>query len=157
MGADAEQIKLIFAVVAAGYVLFEYQSSLRETAVKQTMEFQTRYAEDEVSKAHLDLDSMLLNFDTQKLLLAAPSPSETITELVIKNKFEGHVIILADFFGQLATCVQSGVCDLETACAVFKSRVAAHWNNYHNLFQRWGPWGQILMKPTFEFFDKRCK
>jgi len=120
------------------------------------MEFHARYSKDEVLKAHLDLDGLLLDPETQKLLAAAPKPSEKITELIQAKKFERNVLILADFFGQLTTCVQSGVCHLEAACAVFKDRVIAHWHNYYDLFQRWGTWGQNLMKPTFEFFNTKC-
>ena len=158
VGTDAEQIKIVFAIIAAGYILFEYQSSLTDAAIKQTMSFQARYSEGDLLKAHLDLDSMLLNPDNQKILNAAAKPSEEITRLVISNKYDRDVAVLADFFSQLATCVQSGVCQLETACAVFKSRIVALWNNYSDLFvQRWGTWGQNLMKPTFDYFDKSCR
>lgn len=157
IGTNTEQIKIVFTVIAAIYVLVQYQSSLSEAAVKQTMSFQARHSEGDLLKAHLDLDSMLLNPDNQKLLAASKKPSEEIDKLVKTNKYERDVITLADFYGQLATCVQSGVCKAETACAVFKSRIVALWNDYYDLFVKdWGTWGQNLMKPTFDYFSKNC-
>lgn len=158
MGTQAEAIKLVFAVIAAAYILFEYQSNLTDNAIKQTMAFQARYSERDLLKAHLDLDSMLLNPETQKKLTAAAKPSEEIANLVYSNNYERDVLILAHFFGQLATCAQNSICHVETTCAVFKSRVIALWNNYHNLFlERWGRWGENLIKPTFDYFSTTCR
>jgi hypothetical protein len=121
------------------------------------MEFQSRYSKDDLLKAHLELDSMMLNPETQKALTAATKPSQVITGLIKTNKYERDVLILADFFGQLATCVQKDVCNMETACAVFKDRVDAHWHNYYDLFQEWKPLGDRLMEPTANYFDETCK
>src|SRR5947209_1119550 len=156
-GANAEQIKIAFAVVAAMFVLQQYLVSVSDAAIKRTLEFQSRYSTGDVAAAHLDLDLLLLSPANKKMLDQAVDPSSKITEFVQANKLERSVLVMTDFYSQLTTCVQQGICQLETACAVFKSRVYAHRNNFYDLVEIWDKeWGTKLMEPNFVYFRDNC-
>jgi hypothetical protein len=158
LGANKEQLTLVFAVIAGGYVLIEYLRNETDANVKRTMEFQARYAQKEILAARLNLESFWLNPESQKQVDAAPgTPAEKITHVVLSNKLDGHVFLLADFMGQVATCMEKELCDMPTSCAVFRNQVVAIRNTYFDLFKMWEKrWGENLIEAPHRLFTEKC-
>jgi hypothetical protein len=46
---NKEQLTIMFTIIAAGYVLYEYRASQTDAKVKRSMDFQARYSEKEFS------------------------------------------------------------------------------------------------------------
>ena len=165
LGKNAETLKLIFAIIAGGYVLFQYHSNVSDEKIKKTLEFQSRYGKDDVGKARIELKNYwLLDPDRKKRIEedAAKSkvqPGLRIAQAVLKEKeLARSVWILADFFEQVTTCVRGGLCDQDTACASFKSDVIAVRNTYYHLFKLWkAAWGEDLIEKSYDFFYNNCK
>ena len=151
------QLKLIFGLVTVLSILLGYCSNQHEANIKRTLDFQAKYSEGELLKAHLELDALLLDRADKTAIDEAPDPPRKIMELVQAKGYERDVLILADFFSQVATCVRGGLCDLPTACAVFSDSVIRHRNNYFRLFELWqNLWGQNFIEAPYEYFRKRC-
>jgi hypothetical protein len=67
------------------------------------------------------------------------------------------VRLLADFYGQVATCMKNSLCDVETACAAFWQGAKELRDNYSGLFKRWQKvWNTNLIEPTFLYFEEEC-
>jgi len=158
IGANKEQLTILFAVVAGLYVLVEYRRNETDANIKRTMEFQARYAQSEILAARLKLESFWLNPESEKYLKAAPgTPAEQYTRVVLDHKLDGHVFLLADFMGQLTTCLKNKLCELATACPAFRGQVVAVRNTYFDLFRTWEKrWGENLIKEPFEYFTAKC-
>jgi hypothetical protein len=165
LGANAESLKLIFAIIAGGYVLFQYQSNLTDESIRRTLEFQSRYGKDDVGKARIELKNFwLLDPDRKKRIeedaeKSKAQPGAKIAEAVLKEKaLAQYVWILADFFEQVTTCTQRGLCHRKTACAAFRSEVIAVRNTYFDLFKLWETaWGEDFIEKSYSFFDNKCK
>ena len=157
LGSHHEQIKIIFAAIAAIIVVAEYINKKDEAKIKQTMEFQTRFGNDDIQKAYLDLNFMLLDKKAE-IKGAGANASAKIAELVKDNDYERNLIQLADFFGQIVTCVENSVCDKKVACASFSSPVIAFRNNFNRVFEDWKrEWGENFIASSYGFFAKGCK
>jgi hypothetical protein len=150
-----KEIKLLSTLMAAGYVILQYEISQRDAKIARTLEFETRYSQTEVLAAHIELDTFLLNPQTKAEIDAAPVPGGKIMELVQSKGYDKDVLILSDFFSEVTTCVQKNLCHRPTACAVFRDRVVALRNNYFKLFELWEKlWGQNFIKTSYDYFSK---
>jgi hypothetical protein len=158
IGANHEQITLVFAVVAGVYVLIEYKRSEIDADTKRVMDFQARYGQREILAARRKLDSFWLNPDSDAERAAEPgSPAEQIRAVVLKHKLDGEVFVVADFFDQITTCMQTDLCHLKTACAIFKPEVDGLHNTYFDLFKKWEQrWGENRMEMNFKYFAANC-
>jgi hypothetical protein len=159
LGESHEQLTILFAVVAGVYVLVEYQLRQHEETVKRVLEFQARYGQKEILDARVKLDGYLLS-EQYKLDIAAATAKDAngkMTEVIRKNKLDSNVFVLADFFDQVATCVEKDLCDRKTACAIFKGPITALRNNYYGLFEDWKKaWGENFAEKSRGYFDKNC-
>ena len=61
LGTNKEQLAILFTVIAAGYVLYEYRASQVDADIKRTMDFQSRYSEKESPTARTALDDVLFD------------------------------------------------------------------------------------------------
>jgi hypothetical protein len=157
-GKNKEQLTILFAAIAGIYVLIEYRRNETDAKIKRTMEFQARYAQSEILAARLRLETFWLDPDSKKHLAAAPGTApEKITQVVLDHKLAGNVFLLADFMGQLTTCLKNDLCDLATACSAFRNHVVAVRNTYFDLFTRWEKdWGENLIKEQHQYFTTKC-
>jgi hypothetical protein len=154
-----EQLTILFTVIAAVYALREYQASQTDANIKRTLDFQARFSEKEFLSARTNLDNVLFDphFD-DKLAKTRLKGNEAMSKLILDAKLDPSVRLLADFYGQVATCMMNSLCDIKTACAVFDQPVKEFRNNYYGLFQRWEKtWNSNMMEPTFKYFESECK
>jgi hypothetical protein len=156
LGSDHEQIKMFFTLIAALFILWQYSKTQDEGRTKQTMEFQARFAQGEIRKAYLDLNLLLIDKKSE-LDAAGTAASKKITELVKARNFEAQVMLLADFFGQVTTCVENNVCNKKVACSLFAGPAIALRNNFFDLFATWRQqWGEDFIAPSYDYFTKQC-
>lgn len=158
IGVHKDHLTVIFAAVAGIYVLIEYNRNEIDANIKRTMEFQARYGQSEILSSRLKLESFWLNPDSDaQLAQESGTEAEKITKLVYKNKLDGNVFVLADFFGQVTTCLRNDLCHVPTSCAAFKSHVVALRNTYFNLFKNWEKrWGENFIDDPYNFFIRSC-
>ena len=159
LGANHEQVTIAFAVVAALYVLFEYHSNATDTDIKRTLDLQARFGQKELVEARFKLESYWLNPQSQVDLdqAAGATKNEKITTVVLDHKLDGSVFMLADFFGQVATCMKEKICDRETTCAVFQRNAVELRNTYFGLFKSWeARWGENLGEIPYKIFVEQC-
>jgi len=154
---NEKQLKLMFTLAAGFYVVIAYGLNQRDADIKRTLDYQTRYSEGEFQKAHLELNMLLLNPANKDAIDKASIPDAKIKELVEANGYQRDVLILADLFAEVTTCVRRNLCHQQTACAIFRDRIFAHRNNYHALFESWqNMWGQNFIEDSFNRFGKWC-
>ena len=151
---NKEQLTIIFTIIAAGYVLYEYLGSQTDAKVKRAMDFQARYGEKELLSARTGLDTLLFDQDFDKIL---EQGNDAISKAVTDRELDPNVRLLADFYGQVATCMKNGLCDVQTACAAFRQGTKELRNNFYGLFCRWQKvWKTNLIEPTYLYFEKEC-
>ncbi len=157
VGAHHDQVKIVFAVCAALFILWEYHDKQIEERVSKTYDFQARLASGDLQKARLDLNFLLIgNWPTIKA--AGPGGSDLIAEMVRKAQLERNVLLLADFYTQAATCARLNLCELGVACAAFKTPVVAFRHNFFSLFEEWKKdWGEDFAAESFDYFTSNCK
>lgn len=159
LAGNKEQLAIVFTVIAAGYVLYEYRGSQIDADVKRTLDFQSRYSEKELLSARTALDDVLFDPDLDKKLKATGlKGNAAITKLIADSKLTSNVRLLADFYGQVATCMKNSLCDRETACSAFQKGAAELRDDYYGLFKSWEKvWGENLIEPTYNYFQGACK
>jgi hypothetical protein len=158
LGANKEQLAIVFTVIAAGYVLYEYHASQVDADVKRTMDFQSRYSEKELLTARTALDDVLFDPEfEQKKAATGLKGNDAISKMITDLKLASNVRLLADFYGQVATCMKNELCDRQTACAAFQKGAAELRDNYYGLFVRWEHnWNENLIEPTYKYFGTAC-
>lgn len=158
LGSNHEPVKIAFAVVAGLYVLVQYQLAQTDATIARTMELQARYGQGDILAARVKLESYWLNPESEAdLAKTIGTKNEKITTVILGRKLDGSVFVLVDFFSQVVTCLQSGLCHTRTACTVFKRDVDGLRNTYFDLFQRWEKrWGENLAETAFQYFGKAC-
>jgi hypothetical protein len=163
IGANNDPLKLLFGIIAAGYVLFQYQDGLTGERIKRALGFQSRYTRDDMLKARVELNSFRLQEDTKKTIQDAirvgGSPNDTLATLIReKPELTRHVLLLADFYSQVTTCVDRGLCHLDTSCASFYDHIRSVRDRYFSAFQSWQKdAGENFIDNSFNYFKKNCK
>ena len=155
---NKEQLTILFTIIAAFYVWFEYTGNQIDAKIKRTMDFQARYSEKELLSARTALDNLLFDPNLNKILAGTGlKGNDAISAVVIDRKLDPHVRLLADFYGQVATCMKHSLCDADTACATFRLGAKELRDNYYGLFERWQKdWNTNLMEPTYLYFEAEC-
>src|ERR1700690_1702588 len=110
LGGNKEQLTIVFTVIAAGYVLYEYLGNLTDGAVKRTMEPQARYSEKELLSASTELNNVLFYENLDKnLAQTGLKGNAAVVKLITDLKLDSNVRQLADFYGQVATCMRNSL------------------------------------------------
>jgi hypothetical protein len=159
LGTSHDQVTIAFGVIAAFYVLFEYRSNATDTEIKRTLDLQTRYGQKELLDARYKLESYWLSSKSADDLAkaAGPTKNEKITQVVLDQKLDGNVFLLADFYNQVAVCVKERICDRKTACAAFKRDIVGLRNTYFDLFKTWeARWGENLGEVPYKILSETC-
>jgi hypothetical protein len=158
LASSKEQLTIVFTIIAAGYVLYEYHGSQVDANVKRTLDFQARYSEKELLSARVGLDNVLFDPELDnKMKATGLTGNDAVSKLIVDLKLEPNIRLLADFYGQVAICMKNSLCDRDTACAVFWKGTKELRDNYYGLFQSWEKvWNENLIEPTFKYFGSEC-
>lgn len=149
----AEVIKIGFSLIAGAYVFYEYNSKQHDERIKRALDFQARWADGDVQTSRTKLD--LAMFAQGK---DATSSYDKIAVIVKDNKLQEQVLVVADYFGQLTTCLEKGLCDQETTCALFSNEVRGFSSTYRRIFKDWEEvWGRNVMAHPAATFKAQCE
>jgi hypothetical protein len=156
LGTDHDQVKILFAVIAALFILWEYHDKQVENRISKTYDFQTRLGSDELQKARLDLNILLIH-NKPAIKAAGTSANDLIADLVRKAQLERNALLLVDFYTEAATCAKLNLCELDVACEAFRAPVDAFRNNFYSLFEQWKKdWGDDFISEPYEYFTSNC-
>lgn len=154
--ANSEAIKIVFTLIAAAFVVWQYFETKNQERIKQTMTFQERFGTGTIQQAYRDLSVLLLD-NKQKLNAAGANANKEITALIEQNKYENKIVLLANFYSQVTTCVENNVCNRRVACSIFKAPITELRNNFYDLFSAWEKqWGQNFIAGPYEYFKDHC-
>jgi hypothetical protein len=158
LGDSKEQLTVVFTIIAACYVLYEYHASQTDANIKRTMDFQARYSEKELLRARVALDNVFFDKNFEKMRAdTGLKGNDAVSAIITDLKLDSNVRLLADFYGQIATCMKNSLCDVDTACSAFHQGAKELRNNFYGLFKEWQKkWRTNLMEPTYEYFEGEC-
>lgn len=90
---------------------------------------------------------------------AKENANAKIAELAEKQELEQKILLFGDFYGQVATCAKSGLCDRKIACSIFGGKAVAFGHNFYGVFEKWkSDWGESFIDGTYAYFSSpRCK
>jgi hypothetical protein len=155
----AEQIKIFFAVFAALWIFFEYRGKQEESRVERSMEYVKRVGEDKLLDAEIKTTRYWLNPDIKKRLEAIKGDRKAFERLSIEgaNQMPSDVWLFLNFYKGLSICVNSGLCDAETACARFGRDMEIFSENFNPYFELYREqFKDDVMRPLREMLTKKC-
>jgi hypothetical protein len=154
IGSNKEQLTLIGAIVAAWWGWQEYQDKIVDDQVQRTLQYASRFSGGELSKYRNELDSHWLKNDAN--LNKAAKPEQFILTEVQKQKFEGHLRRLAEYYDEISICTNRSLCDRGISCEMFSVPALAHFRTHAPVFEFWNTqWGERQGCYTAEFL-KQC-
>jgi hypothetical protein len=160
VGQNHEQIKIIFAIIVAGWTLHEYRSSVEEGRVAEAIKRVERYqAEPILGSRRAYLDYWLTGKGAE---LLANNPRTKWNELIDKQTaaqgLERHVLTLTLFFNEIAACADRALCDVVTSCNYFRRDIDALRNSHTLLLKRWEEAYRESFRTGLDMFvTKTCK
>jgi hypothetical protein len=143
IGADNEQIKIIFALVAATWIIVEYRIKQHELRVERTVSYVKKATEDKFIEDSIKLTRGLLDPDMMTRLESVEGDKEKYAKIMkeFAEKNFSETWRIYNFYNDLATCVNENLCDSATACrrfhreiSVFVSNTAPYFDDYHKKY-----------------------
>lgn len=132
LDTNHEPVKIVFAVVAATFVVGEYAGRMNESATAKTLEYVKRFNESEVAAARKKLDAF---WDQQSSELWSKKLNKTnyyavVPQLIRESGLISEVRTLGNFYREVGLCVQGKICSAPKACHFFFSDVQGFMHNY---------------------------
>lgn len=131
IGVLVNGLAVLAAVVAGAIAYRQYTSGISQEKIKQTIEFLKLSYADPIAPAqqrvwraigrHQDevRDAVEHNKYTMKPPQAAEAYEKMLSDIVAKENLRQDIIDSFSFYDQLATCVNSDICDLAAAKVFF--------------------------------------
>src|ERR1700722_2199650 len=89
LASNKEQLTIVFTIIAAGYVLYEYHGSQVDANVKRTLDFQARYSEKELLSARVGLDNVLFDPELDnKMKATGLAGNDAVSKIIMDLKLE---------------------------------------------------------------------
>lgn len=154
IGANKDQLTIVFALFAAGWALSEYRTRVANDRQAETGKFMERYYGTAYLNARLQLNKFLFTPESkEKLMAARRKGGKELETLMVNNDLLAPILTLADAYESLATCVQSKQCSVEAACLYFASDIIALHHLFRTVFtDTWKKmWGEEFMKSSVKF------
>lgn len=139
---------LFFAVVAGLYVLVEYRDTQQEGRLKQTLSYIQRVQSGDVADARRWFDVFWLKHSTLRdEFNAADAAGDNTQAKAALNKLEKaasadpqgaeNIMRMFYFYSDLSACSNLGICDRETACAMFLDDIGNHHFFFADFVNKW--------------------
>jgi hypothetical protein len=145
VGRYQEQIKLLFAVIAAVWILTEYWSKQHEARVERTVAYIKQMSEGRLLSAELAMTKYWTDPAIDERLRSVRGDQKKFDEIVIESVEKSlftEVWRTYNFYKALSICVTEGLCDADTACRrfrrdlpIFLGNTSAYFEKYHKNFQ----------------------
>jgi hypothetical protein len=159
IGANHEQIKIVFALVVALWTLYEYKQHIAESRVAESLKYIERYQRDPVLTARHEYANYWLLGEGSDLLRKTPKKdwNSLIDKKPEEHLLERHVFTLTSFYIDVALCTKHKLCDKRTSCQYFKADMDALRNSHSKLLERWeNAWRESFRLELDEFVTSLC-
>lgn len=157
LGDNKDQVQIILLIGAAMLTFTEYRSSLKSEKIERTLELVTRYSENQIYRARIDLLvhwQQKQNIEELKAHVKNGDFNEFIVSLVEKKMWHEKILILQSFYHNIIVCVDGEICNAEKACEYFGGDVRSFANTYYGYLVLWGGrWNEDFYSPLDEFVD----
>lgn len=126
------------AVILGGtWTLYQYSEHRYEGRVKETLDYVKQYDEGVLRDARNKVYEMWQNVDEEyKKILLDKSISDNeftdfVVKIILKNNTSASILDILDFFERLAICVNTKLCDKNTAILYMRRHLQEFWRqNY---------------------------
>ena len=139
IGVNDVQIKLVFALIGAAYVIFQYNAHVINTRVERAV---THWKEAHKGEFY-EIANALNQFYTSdkykkwsKTTTHETYHQDLIEELAAQS-LNNNVYSLLGVYGGIAICAKSNLCDGETSCALFFEEIQGFRENYRGHLITW--------------------
>lgn len=141
---------VILTIGGALYLYFaEYRPAQHERAVAETLKYIERLQRDPLLQARADVDSVLLRDDVQTSMIAVRDvrpnaeryrKEDEILSGAIRSspRLQTAILALRDLYTSVSQCVQTEICDEETACRFFYKPMLNLRNTHSGILKEWG-------------------
>lgn len=154
---NKEQLTIVFAVLAAGWGLWEYYGKQQADKRTETLRYIERYYGTSYLTAKSALNAVLFEKEKQITFIRDRRDPAKLEAFVAANQIRPHILTLVEMYDSLAGCVSADICDRNTACRYFASDIDGLYNSFRPLFQQsWKEmWGEDFMARAAAF-AKKC-
>jgi hypothetical protein len=175
IGENEKQLKILFAIIAALYVVVEYGENVRQDRIANTMFYIHDYVDGKISetRAHLNAfmtgDTVKLEFDNlrgeRNPWKRAELYNKRMVGLIKNAHLTGDIDRLLDYYQGIAVCVQTDRCDRGTACGYFFNDIQDFRENYRSILEDWasdlgesgtGDLTTLAQSECIEQFNRYC-
>jgi hypothetical protein len=139
IGVNDKQLKLIFTIVGAVYVLWQYHISVRNQRITQASDYFILNNRAAVLDAQYKLEKFLQSKAYRDFSAAVKQKPEDLREAEYKEGLpalinelneDKDIYTITRFYGDLDLCVKASNCDLNTICKYFFQDMQDFRENY---------------------------
>jgi len=143
---NREQIKIVFAVIAAIYAVTEYRFKIHDDHVDKALSYIEKHAEGKVIEARTRIYQFWVSDKTEEWLkqLRREVPAKRfarydkeLPDLIKSENITSDVYLLMDYYGSVALCVKSSLCDSGAICQNLFNDVQGYRQTYKVLLSQW--------------------
>jgi hypothetical protein len=160
LGKNEAQIKIVFALVAAAYVIFEYNAHVESTRVERSVAAWKEVRQGGFYKSASALNQFYTSNDYKQWLKTTTPETyhhRLIEELEVRS-LSNDIYALRGLYGGVAICAKSNLCDKGTTCTLFFDEIQAFRETYRQHLKMWEETlGDHSASDIEEFALKLCK
>jgi hypothetical protein len=136
------------------YTIFQYQSHQQEKRVNRVLDYSDKFYQQKLSQSLANInDKYYDQLEDIKKILRQENYLEAYHQFVIQFRTENQedFKLLGDFFEELASCVDSDLCDEETALKLFGSQGKDYFVRFYPYYcQKQQKWQDKTIGTLFE-------
>jgi hypothetical protein len=147
IGTNEKQIKIVFAIIAAMYIGFEYRAKVKQDKIARAISYVEKHEQEKILEAREHLRGFWLTGPVKELRERLKSsippekrPEQYHKEMVALLHSSGRIAevnSLLSFYGSVALCVNISHCDDKTVCRYFFDEIQRFRENYRALLDQW--------------------
>lgn len=161
-------IQIIAAVGAAVVLLVEYRQKIQDERVERALAYIHESRTEPLRGARFEIDTLFLEKKETETLKEAIiktisdknlcSFSKYIEEKIEENNLFEPLYSTTEFYTSVATCVESGLCDLEVSCDFLYRRMKSQRSTFCPFYDGWNVrWGQNVSRRIDQFLINCAK
>jgi hypothetical protein len=153
IGENEKQIKILFTLIGALYVIWEYRSSLKQTRILAAMDFVEQYSkppvyDDKKKLALFWMSDKGINFVNEQKKLTSKERKEAYSKnllVLLKNNSANNneqlinelaIDGVFNFYKDVSYCLKTNKCDRDTICQYFFSAIKGFEHTYRPVLEK---------------------
>ncbi len=159
-GRNHEQVKIVFAIIAAAYVIFEYRAGVSSDQVERSLTYAEIHATGEIAESSMRLYGFWFSEEADSFFEDVNSNNydQKLVELIYANDLTRDVYDIQRFYNQLALCANGDLCDSETSCDYFFDTVQAFRETYRPYLRRISTrYNEDILESITKFVEVSCR